>query len=51
MWRWRPATPYWCRRTGAAVLVPPGVDHGLFNTGSEPLRLVLLFGEPQSAAS
>lgn len=34
---------------GDAVLVPPGVDHGLFNTGTEPLRLVLLFGEPQSA--
>jgi mannose-6-phosphate isomerase-like protein (cupin superfamily) len=31
---------------GDAVLVPPSVDHGLANTGSEPLRLVLLFGEP-----
>jgi mannose-6-phosphate isomerase-like protein (cupin superfamily) len=31
---------------GDAVLVPPGVDHGLANTGSEPLRLVLLFGPP-----
>ena len=31
---------------GDAVLVPPGVDHGLFNTGPEPLRLVLLFGKP-----
>src|SRR4051794_19409410 len=31
---------------GDAVLVPPGVDHGLANTGSEPLRLVLLFGKP-----
>ena len=34
---------------GDAVLVPPGVDHGLFNTGPEPLRLVLLFGKPQPA--
>jgi mannose-6-phosphate isomerase-like protein (cupin superfamily) len=34
---------------GDAVLVPPGVDHGLANTGSEPLRLVLLFGKPQSS--
>jgi len=25
----------------------PGVDHGLANTGSEPLRLVLLFGKPR----
>ena len=24
---------------GDAVLVPPGVDHGLANTGTEPLRL------------
>jgi mannose-6-phosphate isomerase-like protein (cupin superfamily) len=31
---------------GDAVLVPPGVDHGLVNDGSEPLRLVLLFGAP-----
>jgi mannose-6-phosphate isomerase-like protein (cupin superfamily) len=33
---------------GDAVLVPPGVDHGLANTGAEPLRLVLLFGKPQA---
>jgi mannose-6-phosphate isomerase-like protein (cupin superfamily) len=32
---------------GDAVLVPPGVDHGLANTGTEPLRLVLLFGKPR----
>ena len=31
---------------GDAIMVPPGVDHGLYNTGSEPLRLVLLWGEP-----
>ena len=31
---------------GDAVMVPPGVDHGLANTGTEPLRLVLLFGKP-----
>ncbi len=33
---------------GDAVLVPPGVDHGLYNRGAEPLRLVLLFGEPRA---
>lgn len=33
---------------GDAILVPPGVDHGLYNTGEEPLRLVLLFGEPRT---
>ncbi len=31
---------------GDAIMVPPGVDHGLYNTGTEPLRLVLLWGEP-----
>jgi oxalate decarboxylase/phosphoglucose isomerase-like protein (cupin superfamily) len=33
---------------GDAVLVPSGIDHGLYNTGTEPLRLVLLWGEPQA---
>jgi mannose-6-phosphate isomerase-like protein (cupin superfamily) len=32
---------------GDAFLVPPGVDHGFRNTGSDPLRLVLLFGKPR----
>jgi len=36
---------------GDAVMVPPGVDHGLANTGTEPLRLVLLFGKPSAPAS
>ncbi len=31
---------------GDAILVPPGVDHGFRNTGSGPLRLVVLFGKP-----
>jgi oxalate decarboxylase/phosphoglucose isomerase-like protein (cupin superfamily) len=30
------------------MLVPPGIDHGFANTGTEPLRLVLLFGEPRA---
>ena len=34
---------------GDAVLVPAGVGHGLYNTGTQPLRLVLLFGEPQAS--
>ena len=34
---------------GDAVMVPPGVDHGFRNTGTEPLRLILLWGEPQAA--
>lgn len=32
--------------TGDAILIPSGVAHGFKNTGSEPLRLVLLFGKP-----
>ncbi len=32
---------------GDAILVPPGIDHGMRTVGSEPLRLVLLFGEPR----
>ena len=35
---------------GDAIMVPPGVDHGLYNTGPESLRLVLLFGEPTGTA-
>jgi len=31
---------------GVAVLVPPGVDHGLYNTGAETLRLLILWGKP-----
>ena len=31
---------------GDAVLVPDGIDHGFRNTGSEPLRLVLIWGKP-----
>lgn len=34
---------------GDAVLVPPGVDHGFRNAGSEPLRVMLLWGEPRAA--
>lgn len=35
---------------GDAVMVPPGVEHGFRNTGTEPLRLVLLWGPPQAAS-
>lgn len=30
---------------GDAVLVPSGVDHGLYATGSEPLKILLIFGK------
>jgi mannose-6-phosphate isomerase-like protein (cupin superfamily) len=36
---------------GDALLVPPGVDHGLRNTGDGPLRLVLLFGKPRDSGA
>ena len=32
-------------KKGDAVLVPPGIEHGLLNNGNKPLRLVLLFGK------
>ena len=31
---------------GDAVLVPTDVDHGLYATGNEPLRILLIFGKP-----
>ncbi len=31
---------------GDAVLAPPGVDHGVRNTGTEPLRFVIIWGPP-----
>ena len=31
---------------GDAVLEPPGSGHGLQNTGSEPLRLFIIWGKP-----
>ena len=31
---------------GDAVLVPTGVGHGLYATGTEPLRILLIFGKP-----
>ncbi len=34
-------------RPGDAFLIPAGVDHGLRNTGSEDLRLLLIFGKPK----
>jgi quercetin dioxygenase-like cupin family protein len=33
---------------GDAVLVPTDVDHGLYATGAEPLRILLIFGKPPS---
>lgn len=31
---------------GDAVLAPPGVDHGVRNTGTEPLKFVIIWGPP-----
>ena len=36
---------------GDALLVPTDVDHGLANRGDEPLRIVLVFGEPERRAA
>ena len=32
---------------GDAVLVPPGADHGFRNTGTTPLKLLIMWGRPQ----
>ena len=31
---------------GDAVMAPAGSDHGFRNTGSEPLKLVIIWGKP-----
>ena len=31
---------------GDAVLVPTDIDHGLYASGNEPLRILLIFGKP-----
>ena len=35
-------------KKGDAILIPPGVEHGLLNNGKKPLRLVLLFEKVQN---
>ena len=32
--------------TGDAMMVPPGTNHGLRNTGNQPLKLVIIWGKP-----
>ena len=32
---------------GDAIMVPPGADHGFRNTGPGPLKLVIIWGDPQ----
>ena len=29
---------------GDAIMIPPGVDHGLFNNGEKILKLVIIWG-------
>ena len=31
---------------GDAVLAPPGSDHGIRNIGTEPMKLVIIWGKP-----
>lgn len=35
--------------TGDAVIVPQGSRHNIINTGSEPLRLITVYGPPDHA--
>ena len=34
---------------GDAIMVPPGAEHGFRNTGTGPLKLVIIWGDPQGA--
>ena len=34
---------------GDAIMVPPGADHGFRNTGSGPLKLVIIWGTPKGS--
>ena len=38
-------------RAGDAMLVPPGVDHGFRNTGTEPLKGTIIWGVPSDQTS
>ena len=38
-------------RAGDVVMVPEGVHHGFRNTGSIPLKLLIMWGTPQDAVS
>ena len=33
-------------KSGDAIMVPPGVDHGFRNTGKDMLKLVIVWGKP-----
>ena len=32
---------------GDAIMVPPGVDHGITSTGAIPLKLIIIWGKPE----
>ena len=32
---------------GDAIMVQPGADHGILNTSSDPLKLVIIRGKPE----
>ena len=34
-------------KDGDSIMVPPGVDHGIRNTGRIPLKLLIIWGVPQ----
>lgn len=34
-------------KDGDSIMVPPEVDHGIRNTGSIPLKLMIIWGTPQ----
>lgn len=33
---------------GDAVMVPPGSDHGIYNTGNNPMKFTIIWGKPDT---
>ena len=36
-------------QAGDAIMVPPGINHGLYNPGTEPLKLMIIWGPPKKS--
>jgi mannose-6-phosphate isomerase-like protein (cupin superfamily) len=38
-------------KAGDAIMVPPGANHGILSTGSNPLRFVIIWGAPEEGTN
>jgi mannose-6-phosphate isomerase-like protein (cupin superfamily) len=38
-------------KAGDAILVPPGANHGILSTGADPLKLVIIWGVPETGSN